>query len=525
MDDDCPVVPGYTLVHRVGAGASGEVWRARRQADDLLVALKIVPARDGDLGQALREAAVLSRVRHPHLLHLYDVLPLPDPDGRPASLGLAVQFAAGGSLAQVLEARRLLTAGELVTLVSPVAGALADLHRVGVVHGDVSAGNVVFLSDGMPMLADLGVSRLVGERLEEVHGTDGMVAPEVVEGFPPGPEADVYALGALAWLCLTGQQPGWVGTRHDLVDLAPEISEGIRELVQRCLAPEPEDRPEAEEVATVVLGLAQPEPIEVAPDADPGLSLTRRLRAAARADEEEDPVPQRGRRRGPLPRHRAARVRPGGGDTRRRRGTMAAGALVVGVGVVVLAWTLGPAARAPADLVTAATENPDAQTPDAGTRGAETRGAEASPSPEPATVDALDDPPPTVDETIDEPVDTLQGLVDARAHAWESGDPEALAMALAARSPALAADSADLGEAAAAGVDYAGVEFTVVTAEVDSAAQPTASGDAVRLVGTVARAPLTVRGPGGATQTGAAVHDVVWELRRMDNGWRIWSWE
>ena len=514
MEDDCPVVPGYRLVHRVGAGASGEVWRARRQADDLIVALKLVPARDDDLGQALREAAVLSRVRHPHLLHLYDVLPLPRPDGRPAALGLAVQFAAGGSLAQVLVARRLLTAGELVTLVSPIAGALADLHRVGVVHGDVSPGNVLFLSDGMPMLADLGVSRLVGERLAEVHATDGMVAPEVVEGFPPGPEADVYALGALAWLCLTGEQPGWVGTRHDLVDLAPDVSEGVRELVQRCLAPEPEDRPEAEEVATVVVGLAQPEPIEVAPDADPGLSLTRRLRAAARADEEDDSATAQGR--GPLPRHRAARVRSGGGEGRRGLPTMAAAAaLAVGVGVGVLAWSLWPVDPTSADDVASAREapaDPATASPTALPTGDDVRSDEA-------TTDRAEE------GAFGAPVDTLQGLVDARAQAWESGDPEALTVALAAQSPALAADSADLVEAATVGVEYTGVEFTVVTAEVDSDLGPSAGGDAVRLVGTVQRAPLTVRGPEGVTRTGAAVHEVVWELRRDDGGWRIWSWE
>lgn len=524
MDDDCPVVPGYTLVHRVGAGASGEVWRARRQADDLLVALKIVPARDGDLGQALREAAVLSRVRHPHLLHLYDVLPLPGPDGRPAALGLAVQFAAGGSLAQVLDARRLLTAGELVTLLSPVAGALADLHRVGVVHGDLSAGNVLFLSDGMPMLADLGVSRLVGERLEEVHATDGMVAPEVVEGFPPGPEADVYALGALAWLCLTGEQPGWVGTRHDLVDLAPGVSEAVRELVQRCLAPEPEDRPEAEEVATVVLSLAQPEPIEVAPDADPGLSLTRRLRAAARADEEDEPVTDKQRRRGPLPRHRAARVRPeaggGRGRRRRRRTATAAGALVVAAGVgVLLPSSLWPVGSTSADVVTSADALP-------GTAEAESESVSESESEAEVEAEPTTEPATTGVQGLDQPVDAIQLLVDARARAWESGDPEDLAAALAAQSPALAADLADLGQAAEAGVDYTGVEFTVVSAEVDGAPESTtADAETVRLRGTVQRAPLTVTGPEGDTRTPPAVHEVVWELRHDDDGWRIWSWE
>jgi hypothetical protein len=65
----------------------------------------------------------------------------------------------------------------------------------------------------------------------------------------------------------------------------------------------------------------------------------------------------------------------------------------------------------------------------------------------------------------------------------------------------------------------------VVAAEVDDTPEPAAVGSAVRLVGTVTRAPLTVRGPGGVTRTVAAQHEVVWELRHEDGGWRIWSWE
>ncbi|MCE0488058.1 serine/threonine-protein kinase [Ornithinimicrobium sediminis] len=518
-----PVVPGYSLLERVGSGASGEVWRARRRADDLLVALKVVRARDGDLGTALREAAVLSRVRHQHLLHLYDVVPLPDPQGRPAGLGLAVQFAAGGSLAQVLAARRLLSLGELVTLLSPVAGALADLHRVGVVHGDVSPGNVLFLSDGMPMLADVGVSRLVGERLDAVHGTDGMVAPEVVEGFPPGPEADVYGLGALAWLCLSGEQPGWVGTRADLADLAPELPDAARDLVQRCLAPEPEDRPDAEEVAVAVLALAPPEPIEVAPDADPGLGLTRRLRAAARADDEADAVEQVGRR-SHLPRHRSARGTSEHGGTGRRRPLWAGAAVLlvtvaVGcLGVAVTSWPSGEAQDRVAPLAPAAPTAPAAEaSPGAGTGSASASASTSSVSVEPSAPGAgvLD---PVVDDEPD-PVSLMQELVDARALAWESGDPGRLRAALASGSPALGADTADLELAAAERIDYADVGFRVVSADTRGEED-----GRLRVSGVVERAPLQISTRDGIQETPAVEEEVTWELRRADGRWRIWSW-
>ena len=205
--EEPPALPGYEVLAPLGVGATSSVWRARRRADGLVVAVKVLRPAGGDVAAGLREAGLLARVRHRHVVHLYDVLPLPDPaTGRPAAVALATQLAGGGSLAQVLARRRILSPGELVTALQPVAGALADLHGTGVVHGDLSTGNVLFLRDGMPVLGDLGAARITGEEPGQRLGTgaaDGMVAPEVVEGFPPTPESDVYQLGALAWHCLS----------------------------------------------------------------------------------------------------------------------------------------------------------------------------------------------------------------------------------------------------------------------------------------------------------------------------------
>lgn len=208
---DVPQIPGYDVLGRIGVGSSAQVWRARRLADDLDVALKVVPTRPEQVSSALREAGILARVRHQHVIHLYAVLPVPGSGGRPGGVALAMELADGGALTDVLSAREHLTPGELVTICSPLAGALAELHRASVVHGDISPGNVLFRSDGMPLLADLGASRIAGERQAQTYGTDGMVAPEVLEGFEPSAESDVYALGALSWRCLVGEDRGGSG--------------------------------------------------------------------------------------------------------------------------------------------------------------------------------------------------------------------------------------------------------------------------------------------------------------------------
>lgn len=522
MQLQTPVVPGYRVLERLGAGATGEVWRARREADQLVVALKVVHARDGDLGTALREAAVLSRVHHPHLLHLYDVLPLAGPDGRPTSLALSVQLASGGSLSQVLAARHHLTVGELITVVAPIAAALADLHRVGVVHGDVSPGNVLFLGDGMPMLGDVGVSRLVGEPVAVLHGTDGMVAPEVLEGFPPGPEADVYAVGALAWLCLTGESPGWVGTRPDLEDVAPHLDEATRDLVLAALAPEPEDRPEAEEVSTAVFGLGQPAPVEVAPHADPGLSLTRRLRAAAQADDE--PLPAGPRGAGP-PRHRGDA--PGASGPRRWLPVVAGVAGVAALAAAlfwsgVLPWGAGPAdAR---DATPAEAPRPSAAPTGGPTTAAPPSGADETgedPAPETGEVGSGGPEQPG-------PESVTQALLDARAQAWEDGDPAALEAALVVDSPAWRSDHDDLVRAGELGVDYDGVEFTVLevrTVGGDQAWTDTSvGGEGLDITLEVETGGVQVSTPTGATQEGPGVTEVEVELRRVGDDWRLWSW-
>lgn len=309
---EAPLIPGYAVHARLGEGASSSVWRATREADGLEVALKVVRPGEGKVEAGLREAGLLAGVRHQHLVRLYDVVPVPqEGTGRPQGLALAMQLAAGGSLARLLAHRRMLSPGEAVTVLQPVCGALADLHDRGLVHGDLSLGNVLFLADGMPLVADLGASRIVGERSEEVWATgaqEGMVAPEVLEGFAPTRESDVYAVGALAWRALVGDPPGPAFTRPPLGEVSPDLPGQLVGLVEGMLAAQPEDRPDAEEVATALLAVAVPEPIEVPSvltEVDDGLGLTQRLRQQGRADLEAAGEPDRRRSRWRPQRERA----------------------------------------------------------------------------------------------------------------------------------------------------------------------------------------------------------------------------
>src|SRR3954454_12800565 len=149
-------LPGYRVDELLGCGASGEVWRGRVTSTNCGVALKRIWLSDAAQRRAaLSEASMLKTLDHPHLMKLHEVRHVGDD-----AIVLVLDLAAGGSLASLLSRRGRLTVGEVITAVAPIGAALAYAQHSGIVHGDVSAANILFTDIGLPLLADLGVARL-----------------------------------------------------------------------------------------------------------------------------------------------------------------------------------------------------------------------------------------------------------------------------------------------------------------------------------------------------------------------------
>ncbi|MCU1617469.1 MAG: serine/threonine protein kinase [Frankiales bacterium] len=297
-----PVVPGYTLEALIGRGGSGEVWRAVPRAGGPDVAVKVLVA--GDPERQAREAALLGELDHPHLVRLHEVVHQPRRGGVPR-VALVLDLLAGGSLAALLARRGRLRSGEVVTAIAPVAAALAHVHAQGVVHGDLSPGNIVFTAEGRPVLTDLGVARVLGE---EARGevTPAYVDPTVARGGAPGPASDVFGIAAAAFHALTGIAP-WngagpagtlavaaAGELPDLTELAPEAPPELRAVIARGLAPEPADRGSAAAFALDLRHACRPEPVRLpvpgVPDGElggtgrgPRTELTHQVRRAPSA--------------------------------------------------------------------------------------------------------------------------------------------------------------------------------------------------------------------------------------------------
>jgi eukaryotic-like serine/threonine-protein kinase len=197
----------YRIDALIGEGGMALVYRAHNPAVGRDVAIKVVHprlARDPTfVARFLREAQVVARLQHPHILPLYDF-------GEQDSLAyLVMPFVSGGTLADRLRTSLALAAA--LALLRPVAAALDHAHRQGVVHRDVKPSNILLTTEGVPLLADFGIARVVGDASLTCTGLGvGSVshtAPEQLEGRPVDGRADVYSLGAILYEVLAGRLP------------------------------------------------------------------------------------------------------------------------------------------------------------------------------------------------------------------------------------------------------------------------------------------------------------------------------
>jgi hypothetical protein len=218
-----------------------QLWRGTRLSDGLRVAIKVVPLAAA--AALRREAALLSAVEHPHVLALLDVV------AGKEHVGLVTAWAAGGSLAALLARRGRLTWQESLTVMIPLADALAAADERGMVHGDLSCGNVLFDLAGRPLLADLGAARAAAELSAPVAVTPTDVAPEVARGATPDHRSDLFSLGSIALQCLSGRA-AWPA--HTVADVLAQSTAGQW--------PDPDDVIAPEELLAVVRRLLDPEP-------------------------------------------------------------------------------------------------------------------------------------------------------------------------------------------------------------------------------------------------------------------------
>jgi len=210
-------VPGYEIVKELGRGGMGVVYLARQTRLGRWVALKMVlagvHARSGDLHRFQTEAEAVARLQHPNIVQVFEV---GEHEGRPF---FSLEFCPGGGLDRKL-AGSPLPPEVAARLVETLAGAVQAAHQANVLHRDLKPGNVLLAEDGTPKITDFGLAKKMDEagqtQTGSVIGTPSYMAPEQAEGKKAvGPAADVYALGAILYECLTGRPPFKAALLHD----------------------------------------------------------------------------------------------------------------------------------------------------------------------------------------------------------------------------------------------------------------------------------------------------------------------
>ncbi|WP_372594633.1 serine/threonine-protein kinase [Actinotalea sp.] len=262
---------GYRVLAPLGQGGMGAVYRAV-DADGVGVALKLLHPHlaDGAARDRLaREVAALQKVRHRGVARVLDAeldsseafVVTELVEGTDLASSVAIDGPLGGTRTD-----------ELADLAESLADALDAVHAAGVLHRDLTPGNVMVTADG-PVLIDFGIAQVVEDgrftTAGQVAGTPGYLSPELLAGAEPGRRDDWWGWAAVLAFAATGRPPFGVrplaavlarvsSGRPDLAGLEPRLAE----VLGGALAPEAADRTAPRDVVSAVRRIAEDGPVD-----------------------------------------------------------------------------------------------------------------------------------------------------------------------------------------------------------------------------------------------------------------------
>jgi serine/threonine-protein kinase len=286
----------YRLLEPVGTGGSAEVWRALDTKTGDEVAVKrlhpIVVADAAGRARLRREFEALRTLDEPHIVRVRDL----HVGKREAALIL--DYVPGQSLAQRLATRgnddaAAFTPEAAVGIVADVAAALAAAHAAGIVHRDVTPGNILLGPDGEAHLTDFGIAHASSDGAAvtatgQLMGTMRYLAPEQLRGAPSTPASDLHSLAAVTYEMLAGRHAYEVATPVALAEAQvagpppiPGVAPAVDSAVRQGLAVEPADRPASvADFATALAAAVAAEPTAAIP-IEPARDETAQLAVAA----------------------------------------------------------------------------------------------------------------------------------------------------------------------------------------------------------------------------------------------------
>ena len=243
----------YEIVAPLGAGAMGEVYRARDPRLDRFVAIKLLTGAVGRdaRAQLRREARAAAALNHPHVCTIFEIA---DAGKR---LFIVMEQVEGRPLSDLVSEGVPIDA--VVRYGAQIADALAHAHDRGVVHRDLKSANLMVTADGRVKVLDFGIAALTGEAAAHaatraatapgtLSGTPAYMAPEVLKGAAADRRSDIWAIGVVLYEMVTGRRPFGGETSFEITSsilrdqpdpLERRVPAPLRAVIARCLAKDP----------------------------------------------------------------------------------------------------------------------------------------------------------------------------------------------------------------------------------------------------------------------------------------------
>lgn len=250
----------YEIVEELGRGGMATVYRAFQPSMERYVAVKVIhraiSSEPKMLERFQREARLIAKLEHPHLLPVYDY------DGRHDPPYIVMRYLEGGTLKDVLD-RGVLPLTDTMFILRQVSAALDYAHRQGVIHRDIKPSNIMIDVDGNAFLTDFGIARSArrsesGLELTQTGftvGTPGYMSPEQGMGQENiDHRTDIYALGAMVFHMITGRLPYDAETPMAVIlkhindpvpsirEVNPDLHVALDDAIRRAMLKQPRDR-------------------------------------------------------------------------------------------------------------------------------------------------------------------------------------------------------------------------------------------------------------------------------------------
>jgi serine/threonine protein kinase len=202
----------FELLEEIGRGGMGIVFKARQISLDRIVALKMLlgehllnPAR---CARFLTEARTMAGLDHPSIVRIYQI------DQCEFGHFFAMEYVEGRTLESIIKKKHPLPAAWAAKIMAVVADAIQHAHSKGIIHRDLKPANIMIDSRQRPVVMDFGIAKYLGQesgltQQGTIMGTPAFMAPEQAgeDLVPVGPHSDIYALGAILYMLLTGAPP------------------------------------------------------------------------------------------------------------------------------------------------------------------------------------------------------------------------------------------------------------------------------------------------------------------------------